>query len=346
MLRLLAASLPLVLVASASAQVLAPPFDQTYSVLNLGSIPGVPTNYGGLTVKFDDPNTLLIGGGANGAAGAIYAIQVARDVDGHITSFVGEPQVAIEAAYNDGGVSYGPGNVLFLARWPVNQLGQARPGSTITDRIDDVAVLGVEGSLASVNFVPVGFPGAGRMKLCSWSGGQWSDASVSPDGNGTYNISPITVIPASRLAGGPEGFTYAPINSPGFPTPSMLVSEYSAGTVGAFELDENGDPIVASRRDFITGLFGAEGANIDPVTGDFLFSTFGGGNQVIVVSGFSRPCRPDFNGDGTLDADDLGDYINCYFSVPACDRADFNNDLNTDPDDLGDFINAYFAGCV
>ncbi|MGD9690849.1 MAG: hypothetical protein AB7K52_15095 [Phycisphaerales bacterium] len=56
-------------------------------------------------------------------------------------------------------------------------------------------------------------------------------------------------------------------------------------------------------------------------------------------------CLPDFNNDGNLDPDDLGDFINCYFSMPPCPEADFNNDGNIDPDDLGDFINAYFAGC-
>lgn len=45
-------------------------------------------------------------------------------------------------------------------------------------------------------------------------------------------------------------------------------------------------PLVGSRRDFITGLTGAEGALIDPYSGDFLFSTFGGGNRIIVVQGF------------------------------------------------------------
>ncbi|MGD9690427.1 MAG: hypothetical protein AB7K52_11870 [Phycisphaerales bacterium] len=57
-------------------------------------------------------------------------------------------------------------------------------------------------------------------------------------------------------------------------------------------------------------------------------------------------CAADFNADGELNPDDLGDYINCYFSVPACIDADFNADANVDADDLGDFINAYFAGCA
>ena len=35
------------------------------------------------------------------------------------------------------------------------------------------------------------------------------------------------------------------------------------------------------------GLTGAEGAVIDPLTGDFIFSTFGGGNEIDVISGFT-----------------------------------------------------------
>ena len=42
----------------------------------------------------------------------------------------------------------------------------------------------------------------------------------------------------------------------------------------------------------ITGLDGAEGALLDPVTGDFLFSTFGGGSRVVVVRGFRAPPPP------------------------------------------------------
>jgi hypothetical protein len=46
---------------------------------------------------------------------------------------------------------------------------------------------------------------------------------------------------------------------------------------------------MTSAQDFIKGLSGAEGAFIDPLTGDFLFSTFGSSNQVIRVSGFIAP---------------------------------------------------------
>jgi hypothetical protein len=82
---------------------------------------------------------------------------------------------------------------------------------------------------------------------------------------------------------------YVPQGSTLFPTQSMLVSEYTANNIATYTLDANGNPVLASRQTFISGLAGAESAAIDPVTGDFFFSTFGGSNQVIEVQGFSTP---------------------------------------------------------
>jgi hypothetical protein len=276
-------------VASAQDAVLSPPFDGAYSITNIGTPPGVPTRLGGLTLKQGTTDRLLIGGGANGADGALYEIGVVRDGGGHITGFSGTAVRVADAAFNDGGVTYGPGGVLFLARWPSNQLGQTKPGSAITDKIIDLGPLGVASSLASVQFVPPGQPGAGSLKMASYSGGQWYDAAVAADGAGTYNLQNVTPIEGSTLPGGPEGFVYVNAGSPQFSGPSMLVSEYQADSVAAYSVNANGDPVIASRRNFVTGLDGAEGAFFDPVTGDFLFSTFGGGDRVIVISGFARP---------------------------------------------------------
>jgi hypothetical protein len=73
----------------AGSAALEPAFRADYSCVSLGSITGVPTSYGGLTLKYDDPNTLLIGGQANQAAGRIYQVGVVRDANGHITGFTG-----------------------------------------------------------------------------------------------------------------------------------------------------------------------------------------------------------------------------------------------------------------
>lgn len=271
----------------AHAQTIDPFYATNYSYIDLGSVPGLPSNYGGLAFKYDDPNKLVIGGEANQAGGDLYTIDVTRDINGNVTGFSGTAQFYAEAPYNDGGVVFGPNNVLFASRWPVNQLGQYLPGSTTPDKVIDLAPLGVAQSHAALNFVPAGFGGAGRIKLVSWSGGEFYDGTVVPDGSGTYDLAGITQ--RATLTGGPEGFVYVPLGSVLFGAASMMVSEYSAGSISTYEVDANGDPITPSRRLFMSGLSGAEGAVIDPVTGDFLFSTFGGGSRVIRVSGFAVP---------------------------------------------------------
>jgi len=175
-------------------------------------------------------------------------------------------------------------------------LGQTQPGSTVEDKIIDLGTLGVASSHSAINFVPTGFGGAGLVKLVSYAGGQWYSGSLSPDGNGTYDIVGLaqvdvdnSVAGIQNLQGGPEGFTYIAAGNDAFAANSLLLSEYGAGIVSAYEVDANGDPIASTRRVFLSGLSGAEGATVDPLTGDFMFSTFGGGNQVVVVTGFTVP---------------------------------------------------------
>ena len=57
-------------------------------------------------------------------------------------------------------------------------------------------------------------------------------------------------------------------------------------------------------------------------------------------------CTVDFNSDGLLDPDDLGDYITTYFGTGNFFERDFNADGNINPDDLGDYITGYFFGCA
>lgn len=263
-----------------------PFYDPSYDVRDLGTAAGVPTNYGGLTVSPTDTNTLLIGGAANNVAGAIYSLGLQRDAAGHIVGIVGPGVVARQGQYNDGGVVFDAGGILVLARYPVNELGFQRAGSTTTDKTVALAPLSVATSVGGLAQVPAGHPGAGAWKLVSWSGGQWYELTLVPDATGTYDVTAA----ANRLTigGGPEGIVYVPIGSPLFFNPSVLVSEYSAGKVSTYEVDSLGDPVLASRRELITNLTGAEGAAIDPVSGDFLFSTFGGGNRIIVVRGFAN----------------------------------------------------------
>ena len=289
--------------AAVQAQTLGADFVADYTVTDLGSVAGLPPLYGGLT--FADANTLLIGGNANDAPGRIYSIGVTRDaVTNRITGFSGTATLyrgptSLIGEFNDGGVVFGPGGVLFTSRWPVNELGQTKPGSTDEDKIIDMAALGIAESHAALNFVPAGFGGAGQVKLVSWELGEWYSANLSPDGLGTFDLTGVvhvdldtSTVAIDGLPGGPEGFTYVSGLNPGFGANSLLLSEFSAGKVAVYALDANGNPVLSSRRDFLNGLEGAEGAVLDPLTGDFLFSTFGGGDRVVLVSGFTEPPPP------------------------------------------------------
>ena len=192
----LAACLALLGASPASGQTVAPPFDDAYSLHDLGAPPGVPRLLGGLTLKQGTTDRLLIGGFANAAGGGLYEIGLTRDAEGHITGFDGTATRFADADNNDGGVAYGPGGTLFLARYPLAQLGQIRPGSTTTDKVIDLAPHGVSGSPGALTFVPAGLPGAGSLKLASYNGGQWYDAEVFADGTGTYDLANVTAIPA------------------------------------------------------------------------------------------------------------------------------------------------------
>lgn len=267
-------------------------FAADYSFASLGTPTGVPANLGG--VAFLDNDTLLIGGSANNLNAGIYQIDVVRDGNNHITGFNGAATLFATApgigfGGIDGGLAFGPGGVLFYTSYSDNSLGQILPGSGGPDKQIALTPEGIGASVGTLAFVPAGFAGAGSLKVASYNTGQWYTVGLTPDGGGTFDVSSATL--EVTLAGGPEGIVYVDAANAAFGADSVLVSEYISGRISAYDIDGNGDPVLASRRDFLTDLSGAEGAVIDPLTGDFLFSTFGGGNQLIVVQGFVVPTQ-------------------------------------------------------
>lgn len=260
---------------------LAPPFADSFTAHDLGSVPGLPTNYGGFTLAPGDANTLLITGESDTSSATVYAIGLVRDASGHITGFSGEAVGGIATPYLAGNLVYGPESVFFYPRWPQNEVGQVLPGSKTTNKVVDVGALGVTSSVSGLQFVPQDLPGAGQLKLLSWSGGEFYKADYAPDGTGTYDITSAT--PVASLPGGPTGFSYLYPVYPQINVPSILVAEWSASTVSLYDVDSNGDPLVNTRREFLTGDAGFHAPWFDPFTGDILIGTWGGNNRLVAV---------------------------------------------------------------
>ncbi len=290
MLRSLSLASSLLAVATVGhAQTLQPPFSSTYSFVDLGTPAGVPANLGGIAFSTADQGVIYICGAANGGAGALYRIAVTRDANGHITGFSGTATQVSTAGNNDGGLQFGPGGVIFFTRYSMNELGQIKPGSTAPDKIVALSPLGFPASVGALSFVPAGYPNQGKLKLASYNAGRFGTATVQADGNGTFDL--VNLQLGTTPGNGPEGILYPPPGSPLFTDFShVIVAEYSAGAIAVYDIDANADPIPSTRRVFMSGLSGAEGAASDPRTGDFLFSTYGGSNRVIAVRGFGLPC--------------------------------------------------------
>lgn len=115
-------------------------FAGSYTCNNLGGPTDVPTNLGGVT--FLNNNTLLVGGAANGGGGGLYTIGVTRDVGNHIVGFNGSSSLYATAPNIDGGLSFGPGGVLFATGYPNNTLLEYLPGSSSPDKTISLSALG------------------------------------------------------------------------------------------------------------------------------------------------------------------------------------------------------------
>ncbi|MFK7959487.1 MAG: hypothetical protein AB8G96_03105 [Phycisphaerales bacterium] len=297
----------LAVASSAAAQVVDPVFADDYDVFDLGSITDLPTPYGGLFIRASEPDVLLIGGGANQASAGIYSVPLVRGCDGSIAGFGGPATFVAAAPQIDGGLIVAPNGTMIYTAYPINQLGQIPAGETKPTRIDDLSGFDVLSSTGSIQWAPPTEGGVdGGVKILSYNGNTWYDGRLAPAEDGLFDLVDVSL--RATIQGGPEGVVFVGASSPGFSGPTAIVSEWGAGSVGAWDVDAMGDPVPNTRRPFITGLSGAEGAAIDPVTGEFIFSTFGGGNRVLVVRGFELECAADVapsGGDGTVDFDDL-----------------------------------------
>lgn len=290
MVRKILPALFLLICFTGAAQTLTSEFEAAgYTLTDLGSIDQLPSQYGGLTIRPDQPNTLYIGGSANNSGGGLYTVGLIRDaVTNRITGFNGSAVLYVAAPNNDGGIVFDQYGTLLFTRYSMNELGQVLPDNTYISI--SLTEFGIVSSVGALAFVPAGYPGAGGLVFSSYNGGIMYNVPYTRESNGQYFFSAkVAEVSVNPEAAGPEGIAYIPAGSAAFPNLSMAISSYGNGTVVVYEVGEYGLPVPSTVRQMVTGLTGAEGALIDPVTGDFLFSTFGGGNKVIRISGFEKP---------------------------------------------------------
>jgi hypothetical protein len=272
---------------------LAAPFAGLYTVHDLGPVPGVPNPLGGTVIAATDQNTLLVAGGSESASGAIYSIGVVRDPCGHIAGFAGAATQIAATPYVDANLTY-VGDVLIYAEWPQHALSQLRGSATMPERRVELIPIGLTDSDSGpggLGRVPPGLDSAGELRLVTWPGGHWAHVTSAPDGD----LVAITAVEEKLVVPNePGGFAYVPAGSPGFTTQSVIVAEWrfdsTLDRVAVYDVDNHGDPDLTTRREFFAKFPRPWGAYFEPVTGDYLFLSWGTGeDHVFAVRGFVPP---------------------------------------------------------
>jgi hypothetical protein len=271
----------------ATGVTIAAPFREVYRAYQIGPVPGLRgTRYSGCLIDRHDRNLLYIGADSESPSGALYAIRVVRACDGHIVGFDGTARRIASTPYIDANLFFDrDGNILY-SMWPTNQLAVLPPGADMPSQVLDFASVGVPASASpgGVAFVPMGFTGAGELRIVGWPTYTWHRVTF------TYAAGRYTLRSAdarATLTQGSGGIAYVPPGSPLIDRPTIVMAEWSS-SVSFFDADANGDIVPSSRRPFLTGLTNAWGAYFEPVTGDFMFPSWGG-DQLILVRGFAQP---------------------------------------------------------
>ena len=276
---------------------IAPAFAPYYTAYLLGAVPGVPDPLGGTVVKAGDPSTLLVAGGSESDTGGIYAIGVQRDACNHIIGFVGTATKVADTPYVDANLVYGPQQLLVYTGWPQFNLAQLPAGAMTPARNTDLRTLGMSSmddqGPGGHGFVPASVPAAtGQLRLVTWPAGHWYHVTATLNG-GLFDVTALAT--PVTLPNNPGGFAYVPAGSPGFGKQSIILAEWNQtdrtqDRVAVYDADDNGDPVPSTRQEFMTKFPRPWGAYFEPVTGDYLFLTWGDGNdRVYIVQGFVPP---------------------------------------------------------
>jgi len=125
---------------------------------------------------------------------------------------------------------------------------------------------------------------------------------------------------------------------------ALSTSQADAQTaVRWFTVDGGGRMNCTGGNISVSGTFGQPdagpiGAPINATMTGGIYAVRGG-----FWAGIRPPCAPDFNQNGTLEVQDIFDFLNAWFALDP--RTDFNGVGGVTTQDIFDFLNAWFTGC-
>ena len=265
-----------------------------YTVSDLGPVRGGPNTLGGSVVRPTNTNKLLIAGGSESSGGAIYEIGVKRECN-HIIGFDGTATLVANTPYVDANLVYKSNDLLLYTEWPQYTLSQLAGTAQAADRRTDLRPMGMpetgDSGPGGLGIVPAGLAAAGELRLVTWPGGRWYHVAAAPDGN---LVAVSSIAETATLPNEPGGFAYGPAGSPGFAAQSLIVAEWRLDStldrVAVYDVDASGDPDVTTRREFFVKFPRPWGAYFEPVTGDYMFLSWGtGDDRLYIVQGFVPP---------------------------------------------------------
>ncbi len=326
---------------------------------------GVLTVFGG-TVEFNGTTAvgtgLLIAGTLGGSGNITFALPLTW-VGGNMTGtgttriaqsgalvISGGPKTLSRAIVNEGAIYWTDGDVNFaggsLTNQSTGQFFAQSDGQFIgvsgSNSLDNSGLIERSGTGASA-FNNLNYSNRGDVNIVS------GNLAVTPSG-GTFTDAGTTTIAAGSAMLVTGNYTQTEnarlnttlANQATFGRITVTGTATLAGALGVTLDPDFPLPAPGTRFDIVTGatrvgqfsatfLPSIPGRNLDTLYGDDFAA-------IVVRSG------ADFNGDGTIDPDDLADFIAGFFGSPPDIRTDFNGDGVIDPDDLADFIAAFFGG--
>jgi hypothetical protein len=252
----------------------------------------------------EDPDVLLLGRWDGGIA----QLRVTRDASCNITGLASAGWESYAATEPDDvqvkGMTYLDDGTMVLLRTlqhSMPQLGQRGPGAVVTSDVVDLMTLlpawpssiYANNPAVGIAVVPIGFPGAGALKMLAETPDEarWFTVPLSANGAGGYDVAPAIeetqVHPPEDEWGGyyARGIAYIGVDNPEVDVASVFIPEAWQYIVSIYELDGDGNPLPDTRTPFVEGLGMPSGAERDPVSANNFVFTGRRSQSVYVIRG-------------------------------------------------------------